>query len=144
MRWERSPGRTVRQKNRSMTPEAVRDAWNEICDFTDATKPASIQGTHHTHCYSSLGHLSLVSANAHTHCVDEESLQTLVEVLSGVEDERGIGANPTGASNPVRTSSTLLHLSILKSPEMCSSGTWGCVFVRFGRMCLSSEWVPSE
>lgn len=72
LRWERSLGRTVRQRNRSMTPEAVRDAWNEICDFTDATKPGSIQ----------------------------ESLQTLVEVLSGVEDERGIGANPTGASNP--------------------------------------------
>lgn len=72
LRWERSLGRTVRQRNRSMTPEAVRDAWSEICDFTDATKPGSIQ----------------------------ESLQTLVEVLSGVEDERGIGANPTGASNP--------------------------------------------
>uniref|UniRef100_A0A671MXJ2 Peroxisomal multifunctional enzyme type 2 n=1 Tax=Sinocyclocheilus anshuiensis TaxID=1608454 RepID=A0A671MXJ2_9TELE len=62
LRWERSLGRTVRQKNKSMTPEAVRDAWNEICDFTDASKPASIQ----------------------------ESLQTLVEVLSRVEDERGI------------------------------------------------------
>uniref|UniRef100_A0A672KGM4 Hydroxysteroid (17-beta) dehydrogenase 4 n=1 Tax=Sinocyclocheilus grahami TaxID=75366 RepID=A0A672KGM4_SINGR len=68
VRWERSLGRTVRQKNKSMTPEAVRDAWNEICDFTDASKPASIQ----------------------------ESLQTLVEVLSRVEDERGIRANPTG------------------------------------------------
>uniref|UniRef100_A0A671MPP6 Peroxisomal multifunctional enzyme type 2 n=1 Tax=Sinocyclocheilus anshuiensis TaxID=1608454 RepID=A0A671MPP6_9TELE len=43
LRWERSLGRTVRQKNKSMTPEAVRDAWNEICDFTDASKPASIQ-----------------------------------------------------------------------------------------------------
>ncbi|RXN28617.1 peroxisomal multifunctional enzyme type 2 [Labeo rohita] len=70
LRWERSLGRTVRQKNKSMTPEAVRDTWNEICDFTDATKPASIQ----------------------------ESLHTLVEVLSRVEDERGIRANPTGAS----------------------------------------------
>ncbi|KAL1268924.1 hypothetical protein QQF64_031213 [Cirrhinus molitorella] len=71
LRWERSLGRTVRQKNKSMTPEAVRDTWNEICDFTDATKPASIQ----------------------------ESLHTLVDVLSRVQDERGIKANPTAASS---------------------------------------------
>uniref|UniRef100_A0A673ILG3 Hydroxysteroid (17-beta) dehydrogenase 4 n=1 Tax=Sinocyclocheilus rhinocerous TaxID=307959 RepID=A0A673ILG3_9TELE len=86
LRWERSPGRTVRQKNKSMTPEAVRDAWTEICDFTDA----SIQ----------------------------EPLQTLVEVLSRVEDEPGIRANPTGATtgtNPVRTSSTHFFLTITLS-----------------------------
>uniref|UniRef100_A0A9J8A0A2 Peroxisomal multifunctional enzyme type 2 n=2 Tax=Cyprinus carpio TaxID=7962 RepID=A0A9J8A0A2_CYPCA len=71
LRWERSLGRIVRQKNESMTPEAVRDAWSEICDFTDASRPSSIQ----------------------------ESLQTLVEVLSRVEDERGIRANPTGATS---------------------------------------------
>ncbi|CAM4719917.1 unnamed protein product [Leuciscus chuanchicus] len=70
LRWERTQGRTVRQKNKIMTPEAVRDSWNEICDFTDATKPASIQ----------------------------ESLQTLVEVLSKLDSGRGIGTNPTGAS----------------------------------------------
>lgn len=79
LRWERTLGRIVRQKNMSMTPEAVRDAWNEICDFTDATKPASIQ----------------------------ESLQTLVEVLSRVEDERGIRANPTGASAGTNPSSAV-------------------------------------
>ncbi|XDV49710.1 hypothetical protein PO909_018910 [Leuciscus waleckii] len=70
LRWERTQGRTVRQKNKIMTPEAVRDSWNEICDFTDATKPASIQ----------------------------ESLQTLVEVLSKLDSGRGIGTNLTGAS----------------------------------------------
>ncbi|TRY64831.1 hypothetical protein DNTS_004422 [Danionella cerebrum] len=75
LRWERSLGRIVRQKNTHMTPECVRDTWTEICDFTDAGKPASIQ----------------------------ESLQTLVEVLSKVEEDRGIAANPTSAmasSNP--------------------------------------------
>uniref|UniRef100_A0A7N8X741 Peroxisomal multifunctional enzyme type 2 n=1 Tax=Mastacembelus armatus TaxID=205130 RepID=A0A7N8X741_9TELE len=44
LRWERSQGHIVRQKNQTMTPEAVRDQWNKICDFTDATKPATIQG----------------------------------------------------------------------------------------------------
>lgn len=27
-----------------MAPEAVRDQWEQICDFTDATKPSTIQG----------------------------------------------------------------------------------------------------
>lgn len=44
VRWERSQGRTVRQKNQPMTPEVVRDEWDKICDFTDATKPTSVQG----------------------------------------------------------------------------------------------------
>jgi len=34
----------VRQKNNPMTPEAVRDQWDRICDFTNATKPANVQG----------------------------------------------------------------------------------------------------
>ncbi|KAM3867409.1 peroxisomal multifunctional enzyme type 2 [Diretmus argenteus] len=69
LRWERSQGRIVRHKNKSMSPEAVRDLWDNICDFTDATKPANIQ----------------------------ESLQTLVEVLSKVETEEGVAANPTAS-----------------------------------------------
>lgn len=44
VRWERSQGQIVRQKNKPMTPEAVRDQWDKICDFTDATKPTSVQG----------------------------------------------------------------------------------------------------
>lgn len=46
VRWERSEGQIVRQKSRPMTPEAVRDQWDKICDFTDATKPTTIQGQH--------------------------------------------------------------------------------------------------
>ncbi|KAG8011790.1 Peroxisomal multifunctional enzyme type 2 [Nibea albiflora] len=70
LRWERSQGRTVRQKNKPMTPEVVRDQWDKICDFTDATKPASVQ----------------------------ESLQSIVTVLSQVESEGEVDANPTAAA----------------------------------------------
>ncbi|XP_048065393.1 peroxisomal multifunctional enzyme type 2 [Megalobrama amblycephala] len=100
LRWERSIGRTVRQKNKSMTPEAVRDSWNEICDFTDATKPANIQ----------------------------ESLQTLVEVLSKVDAGRGIGANPTGAAatNPSAAVGQML-------PEMTFTYThMNCILYALG------------
>lgn len=44
VRWERTQGRIVRQRNKCMTPEAVRDQWDEICDFTNAVKPSNIQG----------------------------------------------------------------------------------------------------
>lgn len=70
LRWERSQGHTVRQKNQAMTPEAVRDHWDKICDFTDATKPATVQ----------------------------ESLQSVVSVLSRVESEEGVDANPAAAA----------------------------------------------
>uniref|UniRef100_A0A8C7ZWG9 Peroxisomal multifunctional enzyme type 2 n=1 Tax=Oryzias sinensis TaxID=183150 RepID=A0A8C7ZWG9_9TELE len=43
LRWERSQGRILRQKSKPMTPEGVRDQWKEICDFTNATKPTTIQ-----------------------------------------------------------------------------------------------------
>ncbi|KAJ8380974.1 hypothetical protein SKAU_G00017520 [Synaphobranchus kaupii] len=70
LRWERTQGCIVRHRNQAMTPEAVREKWDRVCDFTDATKPATIG----------------------------ESLSTLVEVLSRLDTDEGIAPNPTSAA----------------------------------------------
>ncbi|CAB1321497.1 unnamed protein product [Coregonus sp. 'balchen'] len=64
-------GRILRHKNQGMSPKAVRDQWDNVCDFTNATKPANINGN--------------------------KSLATLVEVLSRVETDEVIVPNPTSA-----------------------------------------------
>ncbi|XP_053557568.1 peroxisomal multifunctional enzyme type 2 isoform X1 [Bombina bombina] len=67
LRWERSIGSIIRQQNRPMTPEGVRDEWTKICDFDNATKPETIQ----------------------------ESTSTLYEALSAIDSGKGISMNPT-------------------------------------------------
>uniref|UniRef100_A0A8C5H2L7 Hydroxysteroid (17-beta) dehydrogenase 4 n=1 Tax=Gouania willdenowi TaxID=441366 RepID=A0A8C5H2L7_GOUWI len=71
LRWERTHGHTVRQKNKPMTPEAVRDHWDKICDFNQVTKPVGIQGE--------------------SYCGRDTA------VLSQVESETEVGANPTAS-----------------------------------------------
>ncbi|KAM4615974.1 peroxisomal multifunctional enzyme type 2 [Polymixia lowei] len=91
LRWERSQGRIVRHRNQNVSPEAVRDQWDNICDFTDATKPANIQ----------------------------ESLHSLVEVLSRVETEEGVAANPAASVAPASSSSGINPMEAVgqKLPE---------------------------
>ncbi|VDI82342.1 3-hydroxyacyl-CoA dehydrogenase / 3a,7a,12a-trihydroxy-5b-cholest-24-enoyl-CoA hydratase / enoyl-CoA, partial [Mytilus galloprovincialis] len=48
LRWERTIGATCRTKDKPMTPEDVRENWDKITDFTDATHPTtSTESTGH-------------------------------------------------------------------------------------------------
>ncbi|KAG7481477.1 hypothetical protein MATL_G00067070 [Megalops atlanticus] len=94
LRWERTPGCIVRRRNQAMTPEAVQQSWDQICDFSNATKPATIQ----------------------------ESLSTMVEVLSKVDTEKGVVPNPTSAmASAVSDGNSPLAAVGQKLPEMVFS-----------------------
>ncbi|KAM6475423.1 peroxisomal multifunctional enzyme type 2 [Liasis olivaceus] len=71
LRWERSLGAIVRQKNHLVTPEAVELNWEKICNFDNAQKPQNIQ----------------------------ESLVMLNDVLSQIESQN-ISPSPTSHSVP--------------------------------------------
>ncbi|XP_010632191.1 peroxisomal multifunctional enzyme type 2 isoform X1 [Fukomys damarensis] len=67
LRWERTLGAIVRRKNQSVTPEAVKANWKKICDFSNASKPQSIQ----------------------------ESTGSIIEILHKLDSEEEILPNPT-------------------------------------------------
>uniref|UniRef100_A0A8C0BSK6 Hydroxysteroid 17-beta dehydrogenase 4 n=1 Tax=Buteo japonicus TaxID=224669 RepID=A0A8C0BSK6_9AVES len=74
--FERSLGAIVRGKNQPMTPEAVRDKWEKVCDFDNASKPRSIQ----------------------------ESISVLNDALSQIESQGNVSMNSASSESVVSSS----------------------------------------
>uniref|UniRef100_A0A8C0EFA9 Hydroxysteroid 17-beta dehydrogenase 4 n=1 Tax=Bubo bubo TaxID=30461 RepID=A0A8C0EFA9_BUBBB len=80
--FERSLGAIVRGKNQPMTPEAVRDKWEKVCDFDNASKPRSIQ----------------------------ESITVLNDVLSQIESQGNVSMNSTSSGSVVLSSGDMASI----------------------------------
>lgn len=121
VRWERTPGAVLQSRSQPMTPEAVRDHWDQICDFRNAVKPTSIQGAYlaagrpstplpspmeYAELSLTLPFFPLSSTVIHF----LEALNTVIEVLSDKNSENLVSnptsafiSTPPGGSSPVST-----------------------------------------
>ena len=43
VRWQKSDGAVIRQKNVDMTIEDIRDSWDKICDFDEHSFPHHLE-----------------------------------------------------------------------------------------------------
>ncbi|XP_008936167.1 PREDICTED: peroxisomal multifunctional enzyme type 2-like, partial [Merops nubicus] len=76
LRWERSLGAIARGRTQPMTAEAVRDKWEKVCDFDNASKPRTIQ----------------------------ESVTVLNDALSQIESQGDVSMNSTSSGSVVSSS----------------------------------------
>ena len=80
LQWQRADGATIRQKNVEMTPEAVRDNWEKVTDFSVSSNPKTV-GEANIKVYEVLGKLE----------ADDDEDVPQVSAKPGIDPDVAIG-----------------------------------------------------